>query len=113
MKAIQAVLEEEDPESEALLKMKDMMQRFEERPDLSTTRIDVSDEFATRDAALIAHASQVDPTGFFFLWTGELQKRAWPTEDFQLVKSLVDSPVPETDLFAGITVGTDQEAQQS
>jgi mycothiol S-conjugate amidase len=27
----------------------------------------------------------------------------WPTEDFELVTSYVDSPVPEDDLFAGIS----------
>jgi mycothiol S-conjugate amidase len=26
----------------------------------------------------------------------------WPTEDFELARSLVDSPIPESDLFAGI-----------
>jgi mycothiol S-conjugate amidase len=26
----------------------------------------------------------------------------WPTEDFELVRSLVDSPLPEDDLFAGV-----------
>jgi mycothiol S-conjugate amidase len=32
----------------------------------------------------------------------EVQHEAWPTEDFQLVRSFVDSPVPESDLFAGV-----------
>ena len=32
----------------------------------------------------------------------DLQQKVWPTEDFELVRSLVDSPVPESDLFAGI-----------
>ena len=31
-------------------------------------------------------------------------KRAWPTEDFELVRSTVDSEPPEDDLFAGIAV---------
>jgi mycothiol S-conjugate amidase len=26
----------------------------------------------------------------------------WPTEDFELARSLVDNPLPESDLFAGI-----------
>jgi mycothiol S-conjugate amidase len=32
----------------------------------------------------------------------ELQRRVWPTEEFQLVRSLVPSPLPEDDLFAGV-----------
>ena len=37
----------------------------------------------------------------------DIQRKAWPTEDYQLVRSLVDSPTPEDDLFAGVreTVG--------
>ncbi|GAA4671337.1 mycothiol conjugate amidase Mca [Frondihabitans cladoniiphilus] len=103
MNAIKAQLELEEPDSEALLKMKDMMQRFEERPDPSTSRVDVSDSFAIRDRALLSHASQVAPDSFFFLWSIDLQARAWPTEDFQLVKATVETSLPETDLFAGIS----------
>ena len=28
--------------------------------------------------------------------------KAWPTEDFELARSVVDSPLPESDLFAGV-----------
>jgi mycothiol S-conjugate amidase len=31
-----------------------------------------------------------------------VQRETWPTEDFELVTSLVDSPLPEDDLFAGV-----------
>jgi mycothiol S-conjugate amidase len=31
-----------------------------------------------------------------------IQREAWPTEDFELARSLVDSQIPEDDLFAGI-----------
>ena len=34
----------------------------------------------------------------------EIQDDVWPTEDFELVTSFVDSQIPEDDLFAGITV---------
>ena len=30
------------------------------------------------------------------------KRKAWPTEDFQLARSLVDTPLPEDDLFAGV-----------
>ena len=67
-----------------------------------TTSVPCADWFATRDAALIAHATQVDPNGRWFACPIDVQKSAWPTEDFQLARSLVDSELPEDDLFAGI-----------
>ncbi len=67
-----------------------------------TTRVPVGDWFERRDAALLAHATQVDPDGWFFKVPLELQREVWPTEDFELARSLVDSTVPEDDLFAGV-----------
>ena len=67
-----------------------------------TTRIECADYFPVRDRALIAHATQIDPEGWFFMIPMEMQRRIWPTEEFELVRSLVDSPVPEDDLFAGV-----------
>ncbi len=74
-----------------------------------TTRVPCGDYFDVRDRALIAHATQVDPDGFWFSMPIDLQKSVWPTEDWQLVRSLVDAPVPEDDLFAGIAVPADEE----
>ena len=67
-----------------------------------TTSIECSEFFPMRDQALIAHATQVDPTGRWFACPIELQQQAWPTEDFQLARSHVESTLPEDDLFAGI-----------
>jgi len=67
-----------------------------------TTRVPCGDYFEVRDRALIAHATQIDPDGFFFKAPLELQKRVWPTEEFELVSSQVESELPEDDLFAGI-----------
>jgi mycothiol S-conjugate amidase len=67
-----------------------------------TTRVPVADWFERRDAALLAHATQVDPEGWFFKVPLAVQREAWPTEDFELARSLVDSTIPEDDLFAGI-----------
>ena len=67
-----------------------------------TTRLDVGSFLWARSGALRAHATQVDPEGFWFRIPLELQQKVWPTEDFELARSLVDSPVPESDLFAGI-----------
>ena len=67
-----------------------------------TTRIECADYFPVRDRALIAHATQIDPDGPWFHVPLEVQQAVWPTEDFELVKSMVPSEVPEDDLFAGI-----------
>jgi mycothiol S-conjugate amidase len=55
-----------------------------------------------RDRALLAHATQIDPQGWFFTVPMELQRRVWPTEEFQLARSLVPTALPEDDLFAGV-----------
>jgi len=67
-----------------------------------TTRVPCADWFEVRDRALIAHATQIDPTSRWFLVPLEIQREIWPTEDYELVRSLVDAPAPEDDLFAGI-----------
>lgn len=72
-----------------------------------TTRVPCGDFFATRDAALIAHATQVDPEGRWFAVPLDVQRRAWPTEDYQLARSVVDTTLPEDDLFAGIRACVD------
>jgi mycothiol S-conjugate amidase len=72
------------------------------RPPKITTQVPVGDWFERRDQALLAHATQVDPNGWFFAIPLDVQRTAWPTEDFELVRSLVDSTVPEDDLFAGV-----------
>ncbi len=67
-----------------------------------TTKVPCGEYFGVRDQALMAHATQIDPDGHFFKIPLEVQREIWPTEDFELVSSQVDSPVPENDLFAGI-----------
>ena len=67
-----------------------------------TTRVPCGAYFGVRDDALRAHATQVDPDGFWFRAPLEIQQRHWPTEDYELVRSHVDSPLPEDDLFAGV-----------
>jgi mycothiol S-conjugate amidase len=72
-----------------------------EEPEI-TTRVPCGDFFAVRDAALKAHATQVDPNGAWFSCPLEVQCAAWPTEDYHLARSVVDSELPEDDLFAGV-----------
>ncbi len=67
-----------------------------------TTRVPCADYFAIRDKALIAHATQIDPEGHWFSVPLEVHQQAWPTEDYELVESVLPAPLPEDDLFAGI-----------
>jgi mycothiol S-conjugate amidase len=92
-----------EPETPQLARMEEMRSWIRDRPNLATTQVEVGAFLEVRDSALRAHASQVAPDSSFFFWPNDLQRLAWPFEDFQLAVSLVDSPLPETDLFAGIT----------
>ncbi|MBT0770491.1 mycothiol conjugate amidase Mca [Kineosporia sp. J2-2] len=67
-----------------------------------TTRVNIVGWMDRRDAALRAHATQIDPDGWFFAIPNEIQADVWPTDDFELARSLVDTEVPEDDLFSGI-----------
>ena len=60
------------------------------------------DYFAIRDQALLAHATQIDPESSWFACPLEVQRAAWPTEDYHLARSVVDTELPEDDLFAGV-----------
>ena len=76
-----------------------------DRPDPDervTTRVQCADWFDVRDRALMAHETQIDPTSRWFTVPRDLQREIWPTEDYELVRSLVDTELPEDDLFAGI-----------
>ncbi|WP_150245429.1 mycothiol conjugate amidase Mca [Nocardiopsis quinghaiensis] len=67
-----------------------------------TTRVHCSEYFEVANEALKAHATQVDPNGFWFAVPNDVVAEAWPTEDYHLVRSTVDTEVPEKDLFAGV-----------
>ena len=67
-----------------------------------TTRVRAADYFGIRDEALRAHATQIDPNSSWFACPREVERMAWPTEDYHLARSLVDTELPEDDLFAGI-----------
>jgi mycothiol S-conjugate amidase len=81
------------------------LKNWEDRPDKGhrvTTRVPCGEFFEVRDDALRAHATQVDPDGFWFAVPLTIQQKVWPTEDYELARSFVDSTTPEDDLFAGI-----------
>jgi len=83
----------------------DWLAGWEDRPhdaERLTTLVPCADWFSVRDAALLAHATQVDPLGPWFRVPLELQQRVWPTEDYQLARSEVETSLPENDLFAGL-----------
>ncbi len=86
--------------------MAELAARMGELPSLATSHIPVGEFLEARDRALRAHASQVAPDHGFFFWPNEVQRQAWPSEDFQLVESTVSTTYPETDLFAGISENT-------
>ena len=71
-------------------------------PNRVTTSVYCADYFHVRDRALLAHATQIDPDGIWFRIPLELQRRVWPTEDFELVIDRVGVALPEDDLFEGI-----------
>jgi mycothiol S-conjugate amidase len=73
-----------------------------DRPLEITTRVPAADYFAIRDEALLAHATQIDPNSSWFACPRDVERTAWPTEDYHLARSLVDTELPEDDLFAGI-----------
>jgi mycothiol S-conjugate amidase len=74
----------------------------EGRVDRVTTKVPCGDYFPVRNAALIAHATQIDPEGVWFALSAEEQAAVWPTEDFILARSHISTELPEDDLFAGI-----------
>jgi mycothiol S-conjugate amidase len=81
------------------------LKNWEDKPDDAdriTTKVHAADFFHIRDSALKAHATQIEPDGRWFAVSLDLQKSAWPTEDFQRAISHVDAPEQEDDLFAGI-----------
>ena len=67
-----------------------------------TTKVPCGEFFGIRDQALLAHATQIDPKGSWFTCPLEAQRAAWPTEDYHLARSVVDTEKPEDDLFAGV-----------
>lgn len=68
----------------------------------ATTQVDCGDFIEQREAALRAHATQVDPNGFFFAVSPEMQRTVWPWEDYSLIESRIPTTLPENDLFAGL-----------
>ena len=93
----------------------DFLSRWGDRPDIMervTTRVECAGYFEQRNSALLAHATQIDPNGWFFAAPVEMQQRVWPTEEFELAASRVGFPELgegqyEADLFERVDPYTD------
>lgn len=71
--------------------------------DRITTAIDIDGYAGVRFDALLAHATQIDPESpFWFGLPRDVAESIHPFDDYILATSLVDAPVPEDDLFAGL-----------
>jgi len=85
-------------------------ERWLDRPsddDKITTSIDLTGFEDVRRLALLAHATQVDPTSkFWFGLPPEVLRTIHPYDDYVLARSLVESDLPEDDLFAGVRLAT-------
>jgi mycothiol S-conjugate amidase len=77
-----------------------------ERPgddDKITTSIDLTGFEDIRRLALLAHATQVDPNSkYWFGLPPEIMMTIHPQDDYALARSLVETELPEDDLFAGV-----------
>ncbi|MCU1495148.1 MAG: Mycothiol conjugate amidase Mca [Acidimicrobiaceae bacterium] len=68
-----------------------------------TTSVDLTGFEHIRQAGLLAHATQVDPTSPFWFGLPDEAERAIYTHDYYvLARTLVDTALPEQDLFSGV-----------
>ncbi len=68
-----------------------------------TTKVRIDDHYGARRDALLAHATQVDPTSpFWFGLPDDVAAAAYPWEDYILAEARVPTAPPEDDLFAGV-----------
>lgn len=102
MESMYELLVEEVPDSPLIASMVEMRERMKDSEYKATTQVPAGEFFEVRDNALRSHTSQVSSTSSFFFMPNDIQQRAWPFEDFELVKSNVPTVMPEEDLFAGI-----------
>ncbi|MFB9191941.1 mycothiol conjugate amidase Mca [Actinomadura verrucosospora] len=67
-----------------------------------TTQVPCAEYFGVRDRALLAHATQIDPNAGLMLHDRDVEREVWPTEDYHLARSHVETSLPENDLFSGL-----------
>jgi mycothiol conjugate amidase Mca len=67
-----------------------------------TTRVDVVDYAERKVEALRCHRTQISPDFFLMKMPPEIVRRAFDDEEYVRVRSSVQAPIPEDDLFAGL-----------
>ena len=68
-----------------------------------TTRVDVATVYQRKKAALLAHATQIDPDSpFWFALPDDVAATVHPCEEYHLARSTAPVELPEHDLFAGL-----------
>jgi mycothiol S-conjugate amidase len=81
-------------------------ERWQRRPSMDyrlTTRVFVGDHWQQVQAALRAHATQIDPhSTYWFGLPPDIARATYPYDDYILAQSSVPTTLPEDDLFAGI-----------
>jgi LmbE family N-acetylglucosaminyl deacetylase len=70
--------------------------------DRVTTWLDVMPYIDKKIAAMRAHRTQIPEDSWFIKLTEVVGPQAWGQETFERVRSSVDTPIPEHDLFAGL-----------
>ncbi len=68
-----------------------------------TTKVDVRQYLDKKLEALRCHRTQIAADSFFFKLPEIFNGEAMAYESFVRARSLVDAPIPESDLFAGVT----------
>lgn len=102
-----------DPTSDRLEIMREWRDRRAPNDVRLTTRVDIGGFLEARDAALKSHASQIPDDAWFFFWPHDVVRRAWPTDDYELVMSRVADTVPESELFDGLEAFDDSAESAS
>jgi mycothiol S-conjugate amidase len=81
-------------------------ERWQRRPSMDyriTTRIYTGDHWEHMQAALCAHATQIDPDSpYWFGLPPDIARTVYPYEDYILAHSTVPTTLPEDDLFTGV-----------
>jgi mycothiol S-conjugate amidase len=68
-----------------------------------TTTVEVGSVYERKKAALLAHATQIDPNSpFWFALPDDIAATVHPWEEYHLARATVPIELPETDLFAGL-----------
>ncbi len=76
-----------------------------------TTSIATGQYYDRRKAALLAHATQIDPESpFWFALPDDIARDVHPIDEYHLARTTVEVTLPEDDLFAGVEADADEAA---